>query len=133
MLTVLVLAAPGPFRQQWLSFLRSISSLELVEIMDCTAALPAAVRVFKPGLVIIDACIFDENGIEAVRRLRADQPGLNCLVLADNLKQMQRARQAGVETVLLRGFSASEFFRCLESLSSDVYDPGRLGLSASAR
>ncbi len=120
MLRVVVSVAPSPFRQEWLSFLRSVSSLEVVEIVDSLADLPAAVRIFRPALTILDCGLISEACFDTLRQVKQFDPQCGCLVLVDNLLQMQQARQAGADWALLRGFSADEFFHVLKGVSRPV-------------
>ncbi len=116
MLKTLVMAAPGPYRRELLSFLKSIPDVDLAAVVDDPEAMIKAAVVSTPQLIILDysqLCLAD---MEMLTHFRAAQPEVACLVLAGNLQQVQQANAAGIDRALLRGFSALEFSRMIEGI-----------------
>ncbi len=116
MLKTLTLIASQLHRQEQISFLESIPELDLLEPANNLQSFWDALYSHHPDLVIFDESLFLEPGLQPLRRLKAEYPGTACLVLAGKYQQMEQAAAAGADRVLLRGFSAKEFFLALADI-----------------
>ncbi len=116
MLKTLILIASQLHRQEQISFLESIPELELLEPACDFQSFWEALCSQHPDLVIFDESLFAEPGLQPLRRLKAEYPETACIVFAGKYQQMAQAAAAGADHVLLRGFSAKEFFLALTDI-----------------
>ncbi len=80
-------------------------------------------RELQPDVVILDILMAELNGIEAARRIVADNPGARVIILSMNANSeyIFRALQAGVSGYLLKASAGSEVVRAVHT----VYAGGR--------
>ena len=116
MFKTLVLLAANRYHQEQISFLRSVPGLELLEPTETPQAFWQALCLQHPNLVILDESIFLDPDLALLARLKSVFPEIACMVFAERFQQMERAAAAGADCVLLRGFSAKEFFHALEGI-----------------
>lgn len=116
----LVLALPGPFRQELLAFLRAIPELELVGVLEDPAGLGTAVARTAPYCLILEGGPALAEVLTALAQLKRAAPGPPCLVLVENRRQIQQAFAAGADSVLLKGFSTQEFLTTLQRITKGV-------------
>jgi hypothetical protein len=122
MIETVVLSAPGIYRREWLSFLKSVPALHLAAITETLPDFLAAARAFRPGLAILDETVFGDGGPAMLAGLRDEEIVAGCLILVENLQQLQQAADMGCGHALLRGFAAREFFEHLSSLCPGKVD-----------
>ncbi len=115
MLRTLALISTHLFQQEQVSFLRSVPGLEILPPVCSPQELWAAACRLQPDLAILDESLFLDPDLATLRRLKAQFPGLICLVIAGRTQQIEPAIAAGADRVLLRGFSAREFFLAVAS------------------
>lgn len=84
---------------------------------DGSGATDAAVR-FRPDAVVLDMMLPDMDGIQVLRRLRMDTPGLPILFLTakDAVEDRVRALTAGGDDYMTKPFSLSELVARLRVL-----------------
>lgn len=82
-------------------------------------ALAEAARL-RPDLVLMDLEMPRVDGIEAIRRLRAADPGVQVVVLTafDTDDRIVRAIQAGAQGYLLKGAPRAEIFAAIRTVSA---------------
>lgn len=118
MLKTLILITANRYRQEQISFLRSVPDLDLLEPVETPQAFWQALASQPPDLVILDESLFSDPGPALLARLKKEYPKITCLVFAEKYQQIEAATAAGADRVLLRGFSAKEFFRVLGEIHS---------------
>jgi DNA-binding NarL/FixJ family response regulator len=131
---VLIVGVPGRMQESLQTLLKAIPEVEVSKAEKGCWPL-AAVSAERPDLVLLDFC---EPATELTRDLtwiKVNWPLTNCLVLGDTARQLQTAKAAGADEVLLRGFAMGEFFATLKNLLKDKvclgFEPA--GLSGSAK
>jgi CheY-like chemotaxis protein len=101
--------------------LEDVTALELHEAADGLEAIEVARRV-RPALVFLDVDMPGLDGIEACRRLRADeQTGEATIVMltaayGDNVET--RAEAAGADLFLTKPFSPLDLLRLVDGLAA---------------
>jgi DNA-binding response OmpR family regulator len=118
MLKTLVLITANRYRQEQISFLRSVPDLDLLEPVETLQAFWQTLSAQRPDLVILDEVLFSDSGLGLFVRLKSEFPEIISLVFAEKYQQIQVATTAGADRVLLRGFSAKEFFVTIGEIHS---------------
>jgi DNA-binding NarL/FixJ family response regulator len=111
----MIIGVPGRMQESLQTLLRAIPELEVAKATKGCWPL-TDVGAEQPDLVLLDFC---EPTTEMMRNLawiKANWPQANCLVLGDTARQLQAAKAAGADGVLLRGFAMGEFFATLQEL-----------------
>jgi CheY-like chemotaxis protein len=102
--------------------LEDVTRLELHEAADGLEALEVAQRVL-PALVFLDVDMPNLDGIEACRRLRADErtseATIVMLTAASGDSVESRAEQAGADLFLTKPFSPLDLLRLVDRLATD--------------
>jgi len=100
----LIAAKPGLMRDSLLAFLRAISEIEIGVVVSASEAVVSTVRRHRAHTLIMDATLSEEASLlQLVRLLKAERPALNCVVLANSLRQQRAFLSAGTDHVLLKG------------------------------
>ena len=99
--------------------LEDVSEFELHEAADGVEALEVAARE-RPSLVFLDVDMPRLNGIEACRRLRADDPDgdltIVMLTAAHGDSVESEAEQAGADLFLTKPFSPLDLLRLVDQV-----------------
>jgi len=86
----------------------------------------AAVARSRPALLVVDAGLPGGGGAEAVRRARAEAPGLAVLALAwEHDAAVDAALAAGASGWLSRGAAPAELLEAIAAAAHGVVTPGR--------
>jgi DNA-binding NarL/FixJ family response regulator len=104
---VLIVSEAGRLRDSLRVLLKSCYPLAAIEE---TETFPSALKrlAAAPGaLVLVDAALPDKQAWQALDWFHA--PSARCVLLAHSLAQQKQAREAGVNTILLDGFTAESF------------------------
>jgi DNA-binding NarL/FixJ family response regulator len=104
----LVAAKPGRLRESLHLLLTMIPQIAGVAQVEDTASLLQTVSDCPPDLVLIDAVLDQGGNMEALQRLKTEAPLVPCLVIVGNASQRKKARAAGADGMLLRGFTSIE-------------------------
>jgi len=99
------------------------------EAEDAQKALEA-MRRLKPDIAIIDISLPGTNGIELIKQMAAEQPGLAFLVLSmhDETYFALRALRAGARGYVMKAEAPSEILAALRKIrNGDLYVSPRLG------
>lgn len=115
---VVVAAEPGRLRDGLLAILDSFLTSGVVVVDDDLSALEA-VRSEQTDLVILHADFGKDDAMEFVRDLKQERNGVPCIVVADSFGQFQPLLKAGVDKVLLKGFSAAELSTAVKELTAE--------------
>lgn len=114
---VLVADDHSLFRDGLASLLEAAGHEIVGQVGDGEAAVEAARRL-KPDLVLLDISMPGSDGLEALRRIHADQPEIPVVMLtvSDDSATLFEAVRAGARGYLLKSLEASEFLSLLEGL-----------------
>lgn len=121
---VLIVGMPGRMQESLRTLLKAVPDVEVLETGKEYFALTDLGNE-RPDLVLLD---FGQPALALtgeVAAIKAKWPSASCLVLADTARQVQVAKAAGADGVLLRGFAVGELFATLSDLLKD-----RIHLSA---
>ena len=110
----LIMARPGRVRDGLQVLLATVPQVGHVNLVENVSDLFATVGDTNPLLVLLDANLSDAHVMAVLTTIKRVYPDSRCLVIADSLYQQMRAKNAGADGVLLRGFSAVEFAEMVE-------------------
>jgi DNA-binding NarL/FixJ family response regulator len=104
-LRVLVVDDHPAFRRALTSALRLVEDVEVAGEAGGGVAATERVEELEPDLVIMDLSMPDLDGIEAMRRIHAKQPGLPVIILTAHADAgiEREARSAGASGFLAKG------------------------------
>lgn len=111
----LTIANPGHLRNSIQSLLRSIPQIEVLAESNDPSILSKVSEEIHPDLIVIDAAIIDSESWANIANLKADRPGIKVLALTDNDDQGRRAKEAGADYSLVKGFPAMALATLIET------------------
>ncbi|HKJ11423.1 MAG TPA: response regulator transcription factor [Ornithinimicrobium sp.] len=116
MVTVLVADDDETVREVVAAYLHR-AGLPTVQAGDGLAAV-AAVRDAEPDLVVLDIMLPGIDGLEALRRMRAERPGLPVLLLTARSTEQERVAglEVGADDYVVKPFSARELVLRVQAL-----------------
>lgn len=131
-LRVVVVDDHPVFRMGMVALLGSIDGLDVVgEAADVDAAVDASLAL-GPDVVVMDLHLGDGSGVDATRRIIAERPDINVLVVTmmDDDDSVFAAMRAGARGYLLKGASPADIERAIRAVAhGDVL----LGSSVASR
>lgn len=89
----------------------------LIGVVEDGRALVAAARMLRPDVVVADISMPHLNGIEAVRRLKADNPGIAVVMLTmhQNAAYARRAFEAGAAGYVVKHSAPAELVMAINA------------------
>jgi DNA-binding NarL/FixJ family response regulator len=99
-----------------LALMTTIPRIGVVLVAEDQSSAMRMVDDHHPGLIVLDLDLFGKNTQALTARLSAQSPPGQTIALADNSEQKEQAKAAGIDNVLLKGFSATEFITAIEEL-----------------
>lgn len=114
---VLVVDDHSLFRDGIVSLLEAAGHVVVGQAGDGQAAVEAA-RRSQPDVVLMDITMPQMNGLEALRRIRAELPAAKVVMLtvSDDSADLVEAIKAGASGYLLKNLNAEEFLQMLSGL-----------------
>jgi len=83
---------------------------------DISEAMDKA-RKLHPEIILVDAGIPEEGGIEATRRIKKDIPGVKILILTTHPGYMRESFEAGADGYLMKDCCRSELFTTIREIT----------------
>jgi len=125
----LLIAKPGHLQNGLQSLLRTVPQIEILAESNDPSILFKMNEEIHPELIVVDAALIGEDNWFAITKIKADWPATKVLVLTENDQQGQAARDAGADYFLLKGFSATELAKLIETvLIDDIQDDNTMSL-----
>ncbi len=117
MTRVLVADDHSLFRDGLVSLLEAAGYEVVAQVGDGEAAVEAAGRL-RPDLVLLDISMPGVDGLQALRRIKADNPEARVVMLtvADDEATLFEALRSGAQGYLLKSLNAGEFLAMIEGL-----------------
>jgi DNA-binding NarL/FixJ family response regulator len=112
---ILIVGMPGRMQECLLTLLKAVPDLEVLGTGQEYSSLTDW-DAETPDLVLLDCGQSALALTGEVGSIKAKWPSASCLVVADTARQLQVAKAAGADGVLLRGFAVGELFATLREL-----------------
>jgi DNA-binding NarL/FixJ family response regulator len=119
-MSALIVGRPGFLQDSLRSLLLMVPGVERVLLARDVAAAKRALEEHRPRLVLLEADLPGEGSSSLVRWIKGEGNRCRCLVLADDVQQQRKARAAGADLVLLKGFPAAKLLQVVEGMLADV-------------
>jgi len=114
--TVLIIAKPGQVRDGLRALLHAIPEVDVVD-RPCDGMLNADLLAeYNPALILVDCRLVDTRALDALRRLKTQNPEVCFLILVEDVEQRQLAQDTGFEHVLIKGSSAEKLAKTAREL-----------------
>ena len=111
----LVITKPGHLQNGLQSILRTVPQIEIIgEAHDPSVLLKMRDEI-HPDLILLDASVLEETDWTAMSELKAEWSHTTILVLTENGQQEQKAKEAGADYFLPKGFPAAELVNLIEN------------------
>jgi len=107
-------------RDGLIAILGTQPDLQVVGAASTGADVIRQVASLRPDVVLLDLEMPDMDGVEALRRLRADQPGVRAIIFTafDTDELIVEAVRAGAKGYLLKGTPRDEIFQAIRTVSA---------------
>ena len=117
MTRILVADDHSLFRDGLVSLLEAAGHEIVGQVGDGEAAIEAAARL-RPDLVLLDVSMPGLDGLQALRRIKAEHPEVQVVMLtvSDDETTLFEALRAGAQGYLLKSLAAGEFLTMIEGL-----------------
>jgi DNA-binding response OmpR family regulator len=112
----LIVALPSRMRDSLALLLASVLDRIAVRLADDCCAANRIMVEQRPALVLLDTNLPGEDVWSLLESMGANGSRSRCLVLADSVRQQKRARSAGADAALLKGYPAVELYAVVENL-----------------
>ncbi len=106
-------------REGLCSLLRNDPRVEIVGVAEDGRSAVQLVRELKPDVVVMDVAMPDLNGIDAARRIKAEQPDVRILALSMHAdkRYISSMLQAGASGYLLKDCAFKELVQAIHTVS----------------
>ena len=98
--TVLLVSRPGHVREALLGLLKTLPFLKNITTAESGLLALRFTGEQQPHLVLVAGGLPEAEGPELVRQMKQRWPATPCLVMAENARQYELAKQAGASCVL---------------------------------
>ena len=88
--------------------LKSIVDLMVIDTASDSALGIMMVRENNPDLIFLNFTRSIESSTDFIRMVKQESTKSKCIALVEDINQIRKARKAGADGVLLRGFSLAE-------------------------
>jgi DNA-binding NarL/FixJ family response regulator len=85
------------------------------EADDGAAALHRVARQ-RPALLVLDTNLPDGRVWEVLKQVRGGPTLTRCVIMAENMRQLEMAKAAGADGVLIKGFSTAALYLMIDEL-----------------
>lgn len=112
---VLIVATPGDLQTSLQMLLALLSEVEVLVAAEGSSALQA-VEHYAPALVILDFELPGTVGPKVLIDIKSCRPATPCLALVNDEQQLQRAKDAGADRAVIKGYPPAKLLANIEDL-----------------
>ena len=115
-MSALIVAQPGILQSSLQMLVRLLPQVGDIRLLEDAATAQAAISQHEPALVLLDAALSD-GALSLVKSIKSSTAMNPCVVLVDEVRQLESFEAAGADLVVLKGYPAG---RLLESITDLV-------------
>jgi DNA-binding NarL/FixJ family response regulator len=108
-ITTIVVSRPGIMQQSLRSSLGACDGIAVIASSGDGLTALGQVKKLRPGMLVIDSNLLDEEVEALVAAAKAEQPGIRCLVFVRARNQEPQMLASGADAVALRDVSCQQF------------------------
>ena len=114
--SVLIIGPAGRLRDGLCTILHTFPGMGEIAVADDFKSGNEQAAKNHPSIVIVDADDSLEDEYVLLKQLLSRYDHARCLLIANTMRQGDRARQVGADAILLRGFSTNTLYLALVDL-----------------
>lgn len=96
--------------------LKSIADLVVIDTASDSALGIMMVRENNPDLIFLNFTRSIESSTDFINTIKQETSSSKCIALVEDINQIRKARKAGADGILLRGFSLAELHQQIKNL-----------------
>ena len=109
----LVVSSPGALQNGLLALMTTIPQISAVLVAEDINSTLRMVENHQPTLVLLDLSPHDMQDV--IKQIKEVCPGIQIIVLAEDIAQKENVEAYGVDYVLIKGFSAQSLISIVEN------------------
>jgi len=110
----LVVSSPGSLQNGLLALMTTIPKISSVLVAEDVEASLRMVENHQPALIILDMSLPKVQ--ETIKQIKTQWAQIHLIVLVEDIAQQKEIEVFGVDSVLLKGFSAQKLIAIIENL-----------------
>ena len=111
---VLVVSRSGPLQNGLLALTTSIPLISAVLVAEDINSALRMIKNHQPALIILDMSLLKVQ--EVIQQIKELSPSVYLIYIADDIKQQREAEESGIDSVLIKGFSAQKLITIVENI-----------------
>jgi DNA-binding NarL/FixJ family response regulator len=112
----LIVTHRGSLQDGLRALVMSIPHVDIIGHVGDGAQTLEMVRKHHPDLVLLDTNLPGDEEWGILEQMTALWPEIQCIILADDVEQQQKATELGADIVLLKGFPPAKLAEIIEKL-----------------
>ena len=115
-ISVLIIAEPGGLQDGLTALISVVPYVDRIYHESSIAEALGKISQYRLELVLLDADLLGDKMVDSLISLKNHDPEPKYFVLANDVRQEQLAKGAGVDGVLLKGYPAEKLLATIEAL-----------------
>lgn len=116
----LIVSSPGALESGLLALMTTVPRISVILVAEDFKSTLRMVENHQPALVLIDMPSLEIKDV--IHEIKDKWPHIHLIVLADEVSQGEEACTLGVDSVLIKGFSAQKLLTVVEKALDDMED-----------
>ena len=116
----LIVSGPGTLENGLLALMTTVPRISAVLVAEDVNSTLRMVENHQPALVLIDMSSFEIKDV--IHEIKNKWPHIHLIVLTDEVSQSEEASALGVDSMLIKGFSAQKLLTVVEKTLDDMED-----------
>jgi DNA-binding NarL/FixJ family response regulator len=123
---VLIVTHRGSLQNGLQALVMSIPQVDIIGQVDDGSQALAIIQEHRPDLVLLDTNLPNNEEWQVLERIKTLRPEIQCIVLADDVRQQQEATTLEADVVLLKGFPPAKLAETIETIVTTEKAPDHL-------
>jgi DNA-binding NarL/FixJ family response regulator len=117
---IVIVESPGKLREGLCSLIESQPFVQLIGTVEDETSLFQQIKMLsKACIILFDMDLFGKNSLNICRKMIKEAPQTGCILLVNTFSQKKQAVSAGLNNVLIKGFSANDLFMMIQHIQSE--------------